>query len=627
MRRFFTAALLSAATTIAVASSAAADVKISDQGYVRHDGGTDATIASCSSNAPGTTAGGERQQNEPTATVGTNNAMHMTAGANDYCTVATIGDAWAGFYYSSNGGSSWVNSLLPGYPTDTSTEGQASPLHGFVGAAGDPVQAWDTNGHVFYGGIAFNRVKPFNGSIWVARYNWPAAASAPDYEFTEIVARGTPGFGHFEDKVQLEVDRGVDSAHNGNVYMCWARFTGSGNNNFVEFARSTDGGRTWRVQKISDGVHGNQFCDIAVTRNGTVFVAWRQFAFQDGRRQDNGVAWTKSTNGGRTFTRPQIATNFTPWDLTDHFGSPAAAGRAYFEACLRAEYTIGACRRGPEPRQSARDCGDGPFVCQSGYVFHRADTQVRITADPSAAGDPDAAYVVYDASVPGSLTPTGTTFGTVGSGTGSQASIFFIKTTNGGASWSAPARIDPQATGNQFFPDIDIDDGTLHAVWQDSRNDCSEGPPDTPSGGDFRTVPFSNRWVEDNPPGAVRCGPPAGQGLAAVYATSSNDGATWASEIVSAVETMPQYEQFGDRDIPFFGDYNYIDALSGTVLMNWTDEREAAPGADPRYTNGDGTDGFDVHQCRVQSTDGSWSADQCPNAGGLDQNIFGIVID
>jgi hypothetical protein len=66
--------------------------------------------------------------------------------------------------------------------------------------------------------------------------------------------------------------------------------------------------------------------------------------------------------------------------------------------------------------------------------------------------------------------------------------------------------------------------------------------------------------------------------------------------------------------------------MSGTVLMNWTDEREAVPGTDPRYSNGDGTDGFDVHQCRVQSTDGSWSADSCPNAGGLDQNIFGAIV-
>jgi hypothetical protein len=88
---------------------------------------------------------------------------------------------------------------------------------------------------------------------------------------------------------------------------------------------------------------------------------------------------------------------------------------------------------------------------------------------------------------------------------------------------------------------------------------------------------------------------------------------------------MPQYEQFGNRDIPFFGDYNYIDASGSKVLMNWTDEREAVAGTDPRYTNGDGTDGFDVIQCRLQSADGSWSADNCPNAGGLDQNIFGFV--
>jgi len=41
-----------------------------------------------------------------------------------------------------------------------------------------------------------------------------------------------------------------------------------------------------------------------------------------------------------------------------------------------------------------RDCGDGPFLCQSGYVFGRVDSGPRMTADPTAAGDPDAAYVV-----------------------------------------------------------------------------------------------------------------------------------------------------------------------------------------------------------------------------------------
>jgi hypothetical protein len=623
LKSYLFTAFASVLAGLALTSIAAADVKITDQQYVRHDGLTDVTIASCSTDAS-PTAGGERQANEPAATVAPNTSTHMTAGANDYCTVATIGDAWAGFYYSSDSGATWVDSLLPGYPTDTSAEGQASPLFRLAGAAGDPVQAWDNAGHVYYGGIAFNRVKPSNGSIWVARYNWPMVATAPDYEFTTLVSRGTPTpifKGHFEDKVQLEVDKGAASPHQGNVYMCWARFTGSNSNNFVEFVRSTDGGRTFSTQKISDGTHVNQFCDIAVTKNGTVFVAWRRFEFQ--KQQANAVAWVKSTNGGGSFTKPAVATEFIQWDLNDQASLPEAYGRAKYEACLAGDLGgLGACAA-PEPRISVRDCGDGPFVCDSGYVFHRQASQVRIAADPTAAGNPNAAYVVYDATVPGTQTPTGTSFGTVDSGIGSQGAIYFIKTENGGSSWSSPARIDVQPKGHQFFADVDADSGKLHAVWQDSRNDCASGPPATPSGGDFRTVPFSNEWVASNPPGGVRCGPASGQGLAAVYATSSNGGASWSTQIVSTVETMPQYEQFGNRDIPFFGDYNYVDAAGGMVLMNWTDEREAVPGSDPRYTNGDGTDGFDVLQCRPAAD--PFGADQCPNAGGLDQNIFGFV--
>src|SRR6266508_3184907 len=235
----------------ALALTALADVKITDQAYVRHDGGTDATIADCNNEATTPAAdgdgSGERQQNEPTAAIDPLNPAHMTAGANDYCAVQTTTDAWAGFYYSADGGASWVNSLLPGYPTDTSTAGQASPLHTFVAAAGDPVQDWDRSKHVYYAGIAFNRAHPQSGSIWLARYLWPDVQLSPSYEFTTLVSRGTPGVaGIFEDKVELGVDIGTASPHQGNVYVCWARFTGAGNN-AIELATSTDGGRTFKI--------------------------------------------------------------------------------------------------------------------------------------------------------------------------------------------------------------------------------------------------------------------------------------------------------------------------------------------------------------------------------------------
>jgi hypothetical protein len=110
------------------------------------------------------------------------------------------------------------------------------------------------------------------------------------------------------------------------------------------------------------------------------------------------------------------------------------------------------------------------------------------------------------------------------------------------------------------------------------------------------------------------------------HATSANGGGSWTTTEVSTVANMPQYEQFGDRDIPFYGDYNYIAASGNTVFMTWTDERDAVAGTDPRYTNGDGTDGFDVLQCRAAQPDGTFGPDTCPDAGGLDQNIYGAVM-
>jgi hypothetical protein len=254
--------------------------------------------------------------------------------------------------------------LPPGYPQDTTADGLASPLHGLAGSAGDPVQAWDRFGNVYYGGIAFNRTQPANGSIWVARYNWVAGA-LPDYQGTAIVSRGTPSpifLGHFNDKVMIEVDRSANAATTGNVYVCWALFTASGPNNGVFFSRSTDGGRTFSNRmKVSDSVHGNQSCDVGVGSTGRVWVAWRQYEFQanQGQRQRDAVAYVYSTDGGQSFTKPALATEFIHWNMGDTTGDPGAAGQAGYEACLVGDATLGRCE-GPDPRVNARDCGDGP---------------------------------------------------------------------------------------------------------------------------------------------------------------------------------------------------------------------------------------------------------------------------
>jgi hypothetical protein len=95
-----------------VSVAAPDDTNISDQAYVRSDGGSDPVTAACSVN--------NRQQNEPSATVAPHDPALMSSGASYCCTVPTTGGNWAGFYYSGNGGTTWTTSLLPGYPGDTS---------------------------------------------------------------------------------------------------------------------------------------------------------------------------------------------------------------------------------------------------------------------------------------------------------------------------------------------------------------------------------------------------------------------------------------------------------------------------------------------------------------------------
>jgi hypothetical protein len=53
------------------------------------------------------------------------------------------------------------------------------------------------------------------------------------------------------------------------------------------------------------------------------------------------------------------------------------------------------------------------------------------------------------------------------------ADIFFTRSTNGGATWSTPIRVNDDHTDNdQFFPDIAVNaQGVIEVVWYDQRRD------------------------------------------------------------------------------------------------------------------------------------------------------------
>jgi hypothetical protein len=363
----------------------------------------------------------KRSQNEPAIAVDPRDTSVVVAGSNDYCAAPVNGDVWAGYYRSTDGGSSWQDSLVPGYPTDSSAGGTASPAHGSCGAAGDPTQSFDRDGRLFYGFICFNRGKPVNGSTYVATYDQDGG----HYVRTALVDAGSPsaqfgGSGLFQDKINLAVDQ-TRGPNSGNIYVAWARYSGKAANNVILFSRSTDHGATFSPPiGVSSGLGEEQFADLAVGPDGTVWLTYRDFAHQG--TTTNTISVERSTDGGQSFSQPQILATITPFESTQFSGN------------------------------GSNSCGDAPFDCPSGLTFKRFSSLSAVTADASGA------HVVWNAEL------------------ASGQSKVFVRNSTDGVNWSPATALDTSARGHQYLPDIASADGVITVVFMDSRNDKAYAP-------------------------------------------------------------------------------------------------------------------------------------------------------
>src|SRR5438094_139733 len=551
------------------------------------------------------------RQNEPAVAIDPRDTNVILGSSNDYCgvyqpfgspTPSAIGPIWLGYYRSQNGGASFTSSLVPGYPGDTSPYAALAQIR--TASSGDPVIAWDNHGRAFFGSESSDDpagTKKTFGDVWVATFDNPAGeggATINDgkrFVGSELVARGSSApnlLGKFNDKTAIEADRSGSSC-DAIVYFAYSRFTGNGGV-AIYFSRSTDQGATWSSPKKLSSASDVQFPDISVTGNGHVYVTWRTFMAK--KHDTDSVQITKSVDCGATFAPSTTIATFVPNDAVD-IADPQAIPPQSPRDDPRGEE--GATASG----SLARDCGDFRDHCLSGYTFFRRDTQVRSTADPR--GSDELIYVVYDATK-GSEVATGSSYGTNSPGTAGQAATYFFRYNGATGAATTPKIIDAEATGHQVFPDISVDAGVLFAIWWDSRNDPSYSV----------TRPIGN-----SASGATNAS------LDVYSSKSTNRGDTWTTgAILTTVRSNPNYEQFDNRAVPFAGDYLWVSNVGSTAYAVWTDCRNTVSGLDPREGATDtDADGADVTQCRIFSN-GSWSGDRCPHAGGIDQDIYGSTI-
>jgi hypothetical protein len=372
-----------------------------------------------------------RQSNETTVAISPADADIVAAGGNDYRMVTVAGDVWLGVYVSDDGGASWFNTFVPGFPSDTSSAGLASPLLN-LDASGDPVVRFDAEGNLFVAAIAFNRNfdqsdRPVDNLVYVARYDYtpgtpggtstPSSAANPPnftYAFTTVVNRGAVGFavpgasgfaGTFTDKEWMEVDTYPASSCYGNVYVANTDFHGVGGSSPIKFSRSTDGGATFSQPKTistggSSGTPRNQGVDIAVAPNGAIYLAYT--AAQGGGNAFNGIALVKSTDCGKKWSQPVFVGSVS---------DPQAPGVAF-----------------------------------------RTPTFAFVAVDDT---NPNTVYVAYQS-------------------LNGDYDIYVQRSTDGGATWGAPVQVnaDPGAK-HQIFPTIDVSNGALHVAWYDFRNSAT----------------------------------------------------------------------------------------------------------------------------------------------------------
>jgi hypothetical protein len=174
------------------------------------------------------------------------------------------------------------------------------------------------------------------------------------------------------------------------------------------------------------------------------------------------------------------------------------------------------------------------------------------------------------------------TYADTGQNSGDKADIFLVRSTDSGATWTTPMRVNSVAANDQWMPVVAIKpDGTkLFIAWYDRRNDPNNS-----------LIDVYGRWGSIATDGTVSLGtefritsesfPPVFAGTLADNTAIGHYDPVYPPEAVNLHWWYPEWpsdptEITGPRYIGHVGEYNGAWAEGGHVYVTWTDNRQPA---------------------------------------------------
>ena len=363
--------------------------------------------------------------NEVSLAVNPTDPLNLAGGAKDY-TVSYISDVagcgdftvWNGHFASLDGGRTWSNDLIPGFPGDD----RPSPLAGNE-CNTDPVSVFDSDGTYWHNGLNYRGARQDVGDpdnplgedgLLTGSQIFFARSQDKGATFDRIT---TASYGDneptiFNDKNWLAVDPASD-----HMIHTWTNFYAAGA--LIEFVESPDAGATWTHP-------------APITPGGTA---------------GTGVAPSANTPTGQ-FSMPQYDSDGNVWVIWSSGGGvvQSMAPRADLPATAPSVFQ-------PTVRLFSYPAGlDGGDGCLSRTNF-RASIYPVLAMDTSGGAYDGRQYVVFPAA-------------------GAQGASIWLGSGEGVGPWAAPREI-LDLPDDQFMPWIDVGpDGTVHVAYYDCSIDA-----------------------------------------------------------------------------------------------------------------------------------------------------------